>query len=482
MNVVNAITSKPDWKTKINKKATYNKWKKESIQLGESELIVEFALDYLKYLSTKSSGQIYEDDDNYDWICNVKSDPNIVCAGNFQCNCECYFCGESGTQQEKPTLDEMIENWDLDVENDKEQVEELQNMLNLECTCEIFKNLKISKLNYLNKFVHTSNKLVNKSQKAILLKGINKLQSEQESTIGLDFQPGTNNTVVNIIHPATTCYVNGLSKITNNLFNTDAILQWLPVNYSMQTNKFTSHIKNVSHIDHSQLYSSLETIFATFIPHFQEALNVLHQNGKLEIERNLLSYETLQVIPKIASTILTPDNPESNGTSWHLEGIREENIICTGIYYVDMNNITQSKLKFRTTITQHMDIHYAQCCDANVDRHYGLGDYKNGETETTIELGEINTNSGMSIIFPNCFQHKVDSFKLADPTKEGHRLILVFFLVDPEKHVISTEDVDNTGISLTDAKKLREILMFDRKFEVGDQEKFFERGFTLCEH
>lgn len=485
MNIINAISSKPDWKTKINKKLTYNKWKKESIQLGESEPIVEFALDYLKYLSTKNSNQTYEDDDNYDWICNVKSNPNEVCAGNFQCNCECYFCGEYGTQTDKPTLEEMMEIHDLEEDNreDTEQIQEFKNMLELDCTCEIYKNLNTSKLNYLNKFVQIVNKLVNKSQKAILLKGINKLQSEQESTTGLDFQPGTNNTVVNIIHPATTCYVNGLSKITNGLtLQHHAMLQWLPINYSTQTNKFISPINNVNNTVHSQLYLSLETTFALFIPHFQEALNKLHENGKLEVERNLLSYETLQVIPKIASTILTPENPESNGTSWHLEGIREENIICTGIYYVDMNNITQSKLKFRTTITQHMDIHYAQCCDSNVDRHYGLGDNQNGETETTLELGEINTNSGMSIVFPNCFQHRVDSFRLEDPSKEGHRLILVFFLTDPEKHVLSTSDVDNTGISLTNAKKFREILMFDRKFEVGEQEKFFERGFTLCEH
>jgi hypothetical protein len=191
------------------------------------------------------------------------------------------------------------------------------------------------------------------------------------------------------------------------------------------------------------------------------------------------------VIPKIATTILTPDNPSSKGTSWHLEGIREENIICTGIYYVDINNITQSKLKFRTTITQHMDVDYAQCCDANVYQHYGLGENsnKNGnETETTMELGEINTNSGMSIVFPNCFQHKVESFELNDKTKEGHRLILVFFLIDPETQVLSTADVDNTEISLEEAKKFREILMFDRKFEINEQEKFFERGFTLCEH
>ena len=39
------------------------------------------------------------------------------------------------------------------------------------------------------------------------------------------------------------------------------------------------------------------------------------------------------------------------------------------------------------------------------------------------------------------YQHQVQPFKLEDPTKPGHRKILVFFLVDPTQKVPSATDV-----------------------------------------
>lgn len=38
-------------------------------------------------------------------------------------------------------------------------------------------------------------------------------------------------------------------------------------------------------------------------------------------------------------------------------------------------------------------------------------------------------------------QHRVSSFRLADPTKPGHRKILAMFLVDPHTPVLSTANV-----------------------------------------
>ena len=38
-------------------------------------------------------------------------------------------------------------------------------------------------------------------------------------------------------------------------------------------------------------------------------------------------------------------------------------------------------------------------------------------------------------------QHKVSPFKLADPTRPGHRKLLALFLVDPHIKIISTENV-----------------------------------------
>ena len=51
------------------------------------------------------------------------------------------------------------------------------------------------------------------------------------------------------------------------------------------------------------------------------------------------------------------------------------------------------------------------------------------------------TKTHRSVAFPNLYQHQVQPFKLEDPTKPGHRKILVLFLVDPTQKVLSTTDV-----------------------------------------
>lgn len=488
MDIISSIILKPNWNNKINNTTITNKWKQELLLQNENEIIIDFAIKYLKNISTNYLNKFYEDDDEYTWICDVSSNPKEVCHGNFECNCECYHCGEYGYYDNKPTLEEFLKFQELDKE-DVEDIKIFEKTLNIPCTCEIYKNLLNSKLNYLNKFIKIIDKNINKVEHNKLIKAINKLQKDQKNTIGVDFQPNTHNTTINIVHPALTCYVNGISKITNNEKNIlePSMLQWLPLNYSTITKKFTSKLKNVDDVKHENIYSSLEFIFTSFLPHFQEVLNSLFENGKISSSKNLMSYKQLQVIPKIANTFLTPENSQSNGTSWHLEGIKEENIIATGIYYINIDNITQSKLKFRTTISSSTDIDYPQGCSAYVKSHYGFDENFNktkfsGNTETTMELGSINTNKYMSIVFPNCFQHKVENFELFDKTKNGNRSILVFFLIDPDRRVLSTNDVDNSEISLQNAKKFREILMFDRKFKIGDQENFFERGFSLCEH
>ena len=56
-------------------------------------------------------------------------------------------------------------------------------------------------------------------------------------------------------------------------------------------------------------------------------------------------------------------------------------------------------------------------------------------------LGDVITKTDRCIAFPNLYQHQVQPFNLEDPTKPGHRKILVFFLVDPTQRVPSATDV-----------------------------------------
>ena len=51
------------------------------------------------------------------------------------------------------------------------------------------------------------------------------------------------------------------------------------------------------------------------------------------------------------------------------------------------------------------------------------------------------TKQDRCVAFPNIYQHLVSPFRLVEPTKPGHRKILVFFLVDPNITIPSASTV-----------------------------------------
>lgn len=63
------------------------------------------------------------------------------------------------------------------------------------------------------------------------------------------------------------------------------------------------------------------------------------------------------------------------------------------------------------------------------------------DCELNQQLGDFETREGRTIVFPNVYQHAVDSFKLADPSRPGKRTIVAFFLCDPTYRIYSTSDI-----------------------------------------
>ena len=142
----------------------------------------------------------------------------------------------------------------------------------------------------------------------------------------------------------------------------------------------------------------------------------------------------LQVIVKLANIILTPEKPEYKGGSWHVEGMQNERIVASGIYYYESDNITESRLQFRQAMDEP---DYEQNDNRGVEAVFGLED---GAALNQL-LGSVITQSDRCIAFPNLYQHQVAPFKLADPSRSGVRRILVFFLVDPFNPIVSTAQV-----------------------------------------
>lgn len=77
----------------------------------------------------------------------------------------------------------------------------------------------------------------------------------------------------------------------------------------------------------------------------------------------------LQITVKLADIHLTPEKPNYEGGSWHIEGSLNEHICATALYYYDCENITDSSLAFRETMND----------DALHDALYEQDDYEHLE-------------------------------------------------------------------------------------------------------
>ncbi|GJJ74741.1 hypothetical protein EMPS_07099 [Entomortierella parvispora] len=273
--------------------------------------------------------------------------------------------------------------------------------------------------------------------------------------------------------------------------------QWLPTDFSVSSEgkvKIMSYINNLHPVEHADMYPVLEEIFEKFLPMFEEVLAEMQglmnkpqrlnvDDGWYETPKDLINvpfrqqdrdYQTrekewyrtrvpkpadipdtfvaqpalepynlktdnpLQVIVKLANIELTPENPIYSGGSWHVEGMMNENIVASGIYYYHSENVTDTRLNFRITVVEP---DYEQGDARGCRIMYGLED----EEALSQPLDGIVTKQDRCIVFPNIYQHQVQPFELVDKTRPGTRQILVFFLVNPECKVLSTTNVPPLG-------------------------------------
>ncbi|KLT40052.1 hypothetical protein CC85DRAFT_278473 [Cutaneotrichosporon oleaginosum] len=222
----------------------------------------------------------------------------------------------------------------------------------------------------------------------------------------------------------------------------------------------------------------------------------------------------LQVIVKLANIHLTPEKPRYDGGSWHFEGQANEHIVGTALYYYDVENVTESRLAFRTVCDaedyNEGGFEYEQGDHEPFDILYGVN--PSGWSESKVQmLGDVATTEGRLLVFPNVLQHQVQPFELVDKTRPGHRKILALFLVDPAVRVPSTATVppqqkewreasvlderlppelsqmifDNLTVpyGLDKAKALREELIEERKaVDKNVDEIMSEETWCFCEH
>ncbi|KAK6504313.1 hypothetical protein TWF506_002516 [Arthrobotrys conoides] len=127
-----------------------------------------------------------------------------------------------------------------------------------------------------------------------------------------------------------------------------------------------------------------------------------------------LEGRTAKVIVSMVNIMLSPENPEYQAEEWQLNGVRNERIIATGVYYYAQENINETYLALRR-------------------RSFGRAKI------TPREIEWVKTKENRAIVYPNFYEHRIPSFTLTDKTKPGHSKMLIFHYCDPcELHGLPT--------------------------------------------
>ncbi|KAJ8327979.1 hypothetical protein O5D80_003365 [Batrachochytrium dendrobatidis] len=241
-----------------------------------------------------------------------------------------------------------------------------------------------------------------------------------------------------------------------------------------------SYINNLNPIWHRDMYKCIAKIFKCFVPMFESLFKTMDprfkyidicnrtngyeppsqsDRGGMEPDTQLIrpvyvptlpehfqsKYElakpvslrgcNLQVIVKLTNIQLTPSKPKYDEGNWHNEGSANESIVAIGLYYYDVENITTPKLDYRVAVDW---CHYQGASDMYWKDVYGI---INRESLRNQYIGSLELPNGRCVVYPNRYQHKEQSFELADPTQPGHCKILTFFVVNSVCRIVSTAHV-----------------------------------------
>jgi len=328
--------------------------------------------------------------------------------------------------------------------------------------------------------------------------------------IPVDFHPNSHDIVRDLIHPALYSYVNGVSKVKPGCElpkeNTEAKedfwgrpyensnYQWLPTPFQISNDgscTITEYINNLDQNQFSKLYKNIEELFEVFIPYFEEVWSYIKSiefysnedtaTGKGEevtsIKRlpKCFHGKELQVIVKIVDYALQPQQ-EYEGV-WHAEGMSHENIVMTGIYFLDRDlDLEGGDLRFKRafTVQERNKVMFSVPQDRpDIFNEFAF--------EGFVPMGKFETKEGFLLVFPNCHIHKIDKLVNSAANKTASRRIIVFFVINPEKKIISTKEIEpqQNEISMSQAKAYRLELMMERKY---DKKKLNVRNIELCEH
>ncbi|KAL3805310.1 hypothetical protein HJC23_009017 [Cyclotella cryptica] len=288
-----------------------------------------------------------------------------------------------------------------------------------------------------------------------------------------------------------------------------SLYQWLPTYFAIDAYgrcTIEDYINNLTPREHpvnSVLYQSLARLFEQSIPYIESVYSYVRairpmmrddhsdfgsdndsdSSGEIDIKPYSLKDNRLQVITKIVDYELKPGQIHEG--VWHVEGMSHEEIVLTALYILDRDDcINGGDLLFKRAFFQ----------DEVLDIFESVPQIRSDLFESYIEeglykLGKVETPKGRLIVFPNSHVHKVTEMinvyqhdGSGGVSHTSKRRIVVFFLVNPQKRIISTREVaPQRGGNMTHQQALdhRLKLMKERKFHKQD---WNVREIELCEH
>ncbi|KAJ1821977.1 hypothetical protein LPJ75_000588 [Coemansia sp. RSA 2598] len=530
-----AIRMKPDWMTKMNDKTIRDRWTAEAVAQGLTEKEIAYLLDELEYYATLHvpGSKIFLSSVERVWYSDELIDDETA-----------------GKLREHAAVLEALPEKDWHPRSNDQ-------VLNLI-------HPSLFPLNYkMTPFVETP---IASPEAALDLKSFGQFPGSIAN-----WKKAVETIYGNQSSPGSTGYF--IPRIAGGVVSERFC--WLPAEFDVAEEgavEIKSYINNLHPVKYAGFYPTIASIFGKFVPMLEQVVTDLVHRREPRVDPNPYEwfdesgeptfdennpdeyddkyydwYENrpfiepqpepfktpdrpttpyslrgrrLQAIVKMSNIVLTPENPVYEGGAWHVEALANERIIATGIYYYDIENITENKLDFRERVNE--DIYYEQHDQRGLDLAYGIftgfhedddkGDWY--EYPISQKIGGIPSKSGRCIVFPNVYQHRVSGFELADKTKPGHRKIFAFFFIDPSTRIPSTEIVppqqqgwwaedamsvgpladlpliiergiiDNVDypISLRNAKKLRHQLMDERSSQNPSINEFFRPEFNFCEH
>jgi len=329
------------------------------------------------------------------------------------------------------------------------------------------------------------NKKLDSTLSKDLLKSINKFAD----SIKPDYHPGSNNRILNIVHPSIYPLITSIEKSDNKVDfwerpYENSKYQWLPSEFFINKDgkcKIQTYINNLPGLG-NEIYQKIESLFDTVLPEFEKMWHYINNtelynnsddifshNKNKKVKYTSLRNRNIQVITKIVR--IEFNSKDSLDGSWHVEGMSHENIVATASCTLEQMKDFNATLYFK----RRYMLNEAQALVFNTPQNPPNG-LRGLLEEGMIPLGKVPIKTGSLIVFPNSHIHKIDM----STTSEGQtRTIVVFWLINPDNRITSTKDIEQQSYDITEAHKHRLELMKERTLY---KSSFNIRELNLCEH